>query len=49
MMYENFTQYWDANKQDLVKLGLTIESAKLIWGAAIDCLGEQILLKQITK
>jgi hypothetical protein len=31
IMYKNFTQYWDAKKEVLQKLGVTKDVAKMIW------------------
>lgn len=44
-MYKNFTEYWDAKKEVLEKLGVTKEVAQMIWSDAADCLAVQLILK----
>ena len=44
-MYANFTEYWEAKKEVLEKLGVQKDVAKMIWGDAADCLGITLMLK----
>ena len=46
-MCENFTQYWEAKKEVYMILGVSKEAAKMIWSDAADCLGTQLIIKQI--
>ena len=46
-MYKNFSEYWEAKKELLEKLGVTREAAKAIWADAVDCLGTQLIVKQL--
>jgi len=49
IMYKNFTDYWDAKKEVLEKLGVSREVAKIIWSDAADCLGMELILKALSK
>lgn len=47
-MITNFTEYWEQKKEIFEKLGVSREAAKMIWGDAVDCLGAQLILKQLS-
>ncbi len=36
MGFKNFTEYWEARKTILEKLGVTEDVARMIWGDACD-------------
>ena len=47
MEFKNFTEYWNAMKSILEKLGVTEDVAKMIWGDACDTVAFGLVEKGI--
>lgn len=46
-MYKDFSDYWETKKLLFEKLGVDKEVARLIWSDSVNCLGMQLIIKQI--